>query len=89
MTDQQAEILKFSVETGTITLTLRGRGDTAVDTTVGSTLSILVAQFGLPLPSGAMPDVVSPNDLTPVPTSAVPVNPNPTTTPTPSPTPGR
>jgi pilus assembly protein CpaB len=89
MTDQQAEILKFSVETGTITLTLRGRGDTGVDTTVGSTLSILVAQFGLPLPSGAMPDVVSPNDLTPVPTSAVPVNPNATPTPTPSPTPGR
>jgi pilus assembly protein CpaB len=87
LTDQQAEIVKFSGEIGTITLVLRGRGDSAVDTTIGSTLSILVEQFGLPLPSGAVPEVVSPSDLTPVPTSAVQTTPAPAGTATPTPTP--
>lgn len=84
LTDQQAEILKFSVETGNITLVLRGRGDTAVDTTLGSTLSLLVSQFGLPLPNGLPPDVISPADLTPVATTSAPIS-APTTTPTPTP----
>jgi pilus assembly protein CpaB len=83
LTDQQAEVLKFSVDAGAISLVLRGRGDTAVDTTIGATLSLLVTQFGLPLPGVAVPEVISPSDLTPIPTSAAPVN----TTPTPSPTP--
>jgi pilus assembly protein CpaB len=87
LTDQQAEIVKFSGEIGTITLVLRGRGDSAVDTTIGSTLSILVEQFGLPLPSGAVPEVVSPSDLTPVPTSAVQTTPAPAGTAIPTPTP--
>jgi pilus assembly protein CpaB len=87
LTDQQSEILKYSVETGTITLALRGRGDTAVDSTFGSTLSLLVSQFGLPLPGGSPPEVISQSDLTPVATSAVPVNTNPTATPTPTPKP--
>ena len=89
LTDQQAEIVKFSVEAGAISLALRGRGDTAVDTTIGSTMSLLVSQFGLPLPGGAVPEVISPGDLTPVPTSAAPVNTTPTLSPTPSPTPTR
>jgi pilus assembly protein CpaB len=86
LTDQQAEIVKFSTESGSISLALRGRGDTAVDNTVGATLSLLVSQFGLPLPGGAVPEVFSQGDLTPVPTSAVPVNPAATTS-TPTPTP--
>jgi pilus assembly protein CpaB len=86
LTDQQAEIVKFSTESGSISLALRGRGDTAVDNTVGATLSLLVEQFGLPLPGAAIPEVVSPSNLTPIPTSAAPVNPAPTTTPTPTPT---
>jgi pilus assembly protein CpaB len=85
LTDQQAEIVKFSTDTGTISLALRGRGDTAVDNTLGATLSLLVSQFGLPLPSGALPDVISQNDLTQIPTS--PATANPATTPTPTPTP--
>jgi pilus assembly protein CpaB len=87
LTDQQAEIVKFSVEAGSISLALRGRGDAAVDTTIGSTMSLLVSQFGLPLPGGAVPEVISPSDLTPIPTSAVPVNttPTPSTSPTPTP----
>jgi pilus assembly protein CpaB len=83
LTDQQAEIVKFSVDSGTISLALRGRGDAAVDNTLGATLALLVSQFGLPLPGVPVPEVVSPDDLTPVATSAAPVN----TTPTPSPTP--
>jgi len=88
LTDQQAEIVKFSTEAGAISLALRGRGDTAVDNTIGSTMSLLVSQFGLPLPGGTVPELISPSNLTPIPTSAVPVNPatTPTTTPTPTPT---
>ena len=89
LTDQQAEIVKFSTESGTISLALRGRGDTAVDNTIGATLSLLVSQFGLPLPGGAEPEVISQNDLTPVATSAAPVNPATTPTTTPTPTPSR
>jgi pilus assembly protein CpaB len=86
MTDQQAEILKFSGETGVVTLVLRGRGDTTIENTIGSTLDILVSQFGLPVPGAVPPDVISPSDLTPVPTSAVPVA-TPVATPTATPTP--
>jgi len=85
LTDQQAEIVKFSTESGTISLALRGRGDTAVDNTVGATLALLVEQFGLPLPGVAVPEVISQSDLTPVATVAAPAN--PATTPTPTPTP--
>jgi len=85
LTDQQAEIVKFSTESGVISLALRGRGDTAVDNTIGATLSLLVGQFGLPLPGVALPELISQSDLTPVPTSAAPVNQTPTTTPTPTP----
>jgi len=88
LTDQQAEIVKFSTETGTISLALRGRGDTAVDNTLGATLSLLVSQFGLPLPGGAVPELISQSDLTPVATLAAPANPvtTPTLTLTPTPT---
>jgi pilus assembly protein CpaB len=86
LTDQQAEIVKFSTDFGTISLALRGRGDTAVDNTIGSTLSLLVSQFGLPLPGGTVPELISPSNLTPVATSAAPVNPATTPTPTPTPT---
>jgi pilus assembly protein CpaB len=83
LTDQQAEIVKFSTESGVISLTLRGRGDTAVDNTLGATLSLLVEQFGLPLPGVAVPEVISQSDLTPVATPAATANPATTPTPTP------
>jgi pilus assembly protein CpaB len=86
VTDQQAEILKFSSETGVVTLVLRGRGDTAVENTVGSTLEILVSQYGLPVPGAVPPSVISPSDLTPLPQSAPTAAPpaaTPATTPTP------
>jgi len=83
LTDQQAEIVKFSTESGVISLTLRGRGDTAIDNTFGATLALLVEQFGLPLPGVAVPEVISQNDLTPIATPAAPTAPATTPTPTP------
>jgi pilus assembly protein CpaB len=85
LTDQQAEIVKFSTESGLISLALRGRGDSAVEDTIGATLSLLVEQFGLPLPGAPVPELFSQSDLTPVATSAAPTI--PATTPTPTPTP--
>ncbi|HNP69515.1 MAG TPA: Flp pilus assembly protein CpaB [Kouleothrix sp.] len=85
VTDQQAELLKFSLEQGTgITLVLRGRGDAAIETTTGATLDLLVSQYGLPLPQPALPAVSGPTSLTPLPTTgpAQPAGatPTPTTT---------
>jgi pilus assembly protein CpaB len=85
VTDQEAELIKLSREQGTgVTLVLRGRGDTAVETTVGATLDLLVSQFGLPLPEPAPPAFFAPSQLTQLPTvaaaTAVPAR-------TPSPTP--
>jgi len=85
LTDQQSEVMKYSIENGVITLALRGRGDTTVDTTIGSTLQILVEQFGLPLPAAPVPEVISQSDLTPVPTVVVPAGASPTPTATPTP----
>lgn len=80
VTDQQAELLKFSIEQGTgITLVLRGRGDSAIETTTGATIDLLVSQYGLPLPQPAVPAVSAPSALTPVPTTLAPAaSPTPT-----------
>jgi pilus assembly protein CpaB len=88
VTDQQAEIIKLSREQGNgITLVLRGRGDSTVETTIGATIDLLVSQFGLPLPNPAEPAFFSPNQLTPLPTvvgtTAPATTPTPTVTPTP------
>ena len=86
VTDQQAELLKFSIEQGTgITLVLRGRGDSAIETTTGATLDLLVSQYGLPLPQPAAPAVSQQDALTPVPTTNAPTAPAINTTPTPTP----
>lgn len=83
VTDQQAEILKYSLEQGTgITLVLRGRGDNAIEDTTGATFDLLVSQYGLPLPQPASPAVSEPDSLTPLPTSNATPAP---TTPTPTP----
>lgn len=82
--DQEAEIIKFSREAGTgITLVLRGRGDTTVETTLGVTIDILANQFGLPIGGEILPQVISPDQLTPQPTR-VPITP-PSGAPTPTP----
>lgn len=87
LTDQQAEIVKYSVEQGNgITLVLRGRGDTAVETTVGATLDLLISQFGLPLPNPVIPALINNNQLSPVntaPQAPAPAAPAPTPAPAP------
>jgi pilus assembly protein CpaB len=48
---------------------LRGAGDTAFEPTIGVTLDLLVAEFGLPLPRPLPPRVFGENEvLTPEPT---------------------
>jgi pilus assembly protein CpaB len=91
VTDQQAEIIKLSREQGNgITLVLRGRGDTAVENTIGATIDLLVSQFGLPLPNPVAPAFFAPSQLTPIPTiagtvaPAAPTAPAAATTPTPT-----
>lgn len=61
VTDQEAEVIKYSLEQGVgVTLVLRGRGDTAVETTTGATLDLLISQFGLPLPEPVAPATPGP-----------------------------
>jgi pilus assembly protein CpaB len=84
LTDQEAEILDLSRRHGNIvTLVLRGRGDTAVETTIGATVDLLVSRFGLPVPNPAEPAFFGPDDLTPIPTLSVTATPAGTPTPTP------
>lgn len=86
VTDQQAEIIKLSRERGSgITLVLRGRGDSAVESTTGATIDLLVTRFGLPIPEPASPAFFSPNQLTQVPTTAATTGPAAAGTPTPTP----
>jgi pilus assembly protein CpaB len=88
VTDQEAEIIKFSREqNNAITLVLRGRGDTATETTIGATIDLLVSQYGLPLPNPAAPAFFSPNELTQVPTTTPTAAPAGTPAVTPTPTP--
>jgi pilus assembly protein CpaB len=61
VTDQEAEVIKYSLEQGLgVTLVLRGRGDTAVETTTGATLDLLISEFGLPLPQPFEPTTPGP-----------------------------
>jgi pilus assembly protein CpaB len=87
VTDQQAELLKFSLEQGTgLTLVLRGRGDSAIETTTGATFDLLVSQYGVPVPQPVAPALLPENQLTPIPTTGAPAT-TPATTPTVTPTP--
>jgi pilus assembly protein CpaB len=78
VTDQQAEVIKFAIEKSKgITLVLRGRGDDAIETTLGTTLDILISRYGMPVPVPVGPAVGPVTQLTPLPATAVP----PTVTP--------
>jgi pilus assembly protein CpaB len=88
VTDQEAEIIKFSREqNNALTLVLRGRGDTATETTIGATIDLLVSQYGLPVPDPAAPAFFAPNELTQIPTIAATAAPAGTPAVTPTPTP--
>jgi pilus assembly protein CpaB len=51
LTDQQAEVMELArIQDAAVTLVLRGRGDTAIETTNGVTIRSLISDFGLPMP---------------------------------------
>jgi pilus assembly protein CpaB len=68
VTDQEAEIIRYSLQQSSgMALVLRGRGDTAVETTLGVTMNILMSQFGLPQPQPQLPPPAPLSALTPTP----------------------
>lgn len=68
--NQEVELMEFAMaSTARMTLVLRGAGDTAFEPTLGTTIDLLISEFGLPLPRPLPPRVVSPQELfTPEPT---------------------
>jgi pilus assembly protein CpaB len=51
VTDQQAEVIKYSLDKGGImNLTLRRTGDRGIETTTGMTFDLIVRDYGVPLP---------------------------------------
>ncbi len=56
VTNQEAEVLRFALDRGIgLSTLLRGAGDTTNERTVGSTLRILIDNYGMPVPSGLPP----------------------------------
>jgi pilus assembly protein CpaB len=56
VTNQEAEVLRFALDRGIgISTLLRSAGDQTTERTVGSTLRILIDNFGMPVPSGMPP----------------------------------
>lgn len=70
LTDQEIELLEFANQSSArIVLALRGTDDTAIETTSGVTIDLLVREFGLPLPQPLPPRVYSEAEVfTPQPT---------------------
>lgn len=76
VTNQEAEVLRFSLDRGIgITTVLRRAGDHTTERTVGATMRILVDNYGMPMPSFAQVaqqpmavDVEGATKLPPVPT---------------------
>ena len=63
VTNQEAEVLRFALDRGIgISTLLRATGDHTTERTVGSTLRILIDNYGMPLPSG-MPPVQQPGPV--------------------------
>lgn len=70
LTDQEIELLEFANQSSArVVLVLRGTDDTAIETTSGVTLDLLVREFGLPLPQPLPPRVYGEAEVfTPQPT---------------------
>lgn len=70
LTDQEIELLEFANQSSArIVLALRGTDDTAIETTSGVTIDLLVREFGLPLPQPLPPRVYGEAEVfTPQPT---------------------
>ncbi len=76
MTDQEAEIVKFTLDQQDpkpqITLVLRGRDDSVVEETTGITLRLLTSRYGLPMPEPLQPLAIAPEEITPGPARPTP-----------------
>lgn len=76
MTDQEAEIVKFTLDQQDpkpqITLVLRGRDDSGIEETTGITLRLLTSRYGLPLPEPLQPLALAPEEITPGPARPTP-----------------
>lgn len=76
MTDQEAEIVKFTLDQQDpkpqITLVLRGRDDGEIENTTGVTLRLLTSRYGLPLPEPLQPLALAPEEITPGPARPTP-----------------
>lgn len=76
MTDQEAEIVKFTLDQQDpkpqITLVLRGRDDSVIEETTGITLRLLTSRYGLPLPEPLQPLALAPEEITPGPARPTP-----------------
>ncbi|MFQ3629939.1 MAG: flagellar biosynthesis protein FlgA [Roseiflexus sp.] len=76
MTDQEAEIVKFTLDQQDpkpqITLVLRGRDDGEIEETTGVTLRLLTSRYGLPLPEPLQPLALAPEEITPGPARPTP-----------------
>lgn len=56
VTSQEAEVLRFALDRGIgISTLLRASGDHTTERTVGSTLRVLIDNYGMPVPSGLPP----------------------------------
>lgn len=68
--DQEVELMEFSLAANArMVLVLRGAGDAGFEPTIGASLDLLVAEFGLPLPRPLPPRVFSEQEaFTPEPT---------------------
>ncbi|GIW00664.1 SAF domain-containing protein [Roseiflexus sp.] len=78
MTDQEAEIVKFTLDQQDpkpqITLVLRGRDDGDIEETTGITLRLLTSRYGLPLPEPLQPLALAPEEITPGPARPTPTS---------------
>ncbi|MCS7288978.1 MAG: RcpC/CpaB family pilus assembly protein [Roseiflexus sp.] len=76
MTDQEAEIVKFTLDQQDpkpqITLVLRGRDDGVIEETTGITLRLLTSRYGLPIPEPLQPLAIAPAEITPGPARPTP-----------------
>lgn len=67
--DQEAELIEYArASDSRLSLVLRGSGDTAVEQTVGASLDLLIAEFGVPLPQPESLFAYGRDALTPQPT---------------------
>lgn len=76
MTDQEAEIVKFTLDQQDpkpqITLVLRGRDDSVIEETTGITMRLLTSRYGLPMPEPLQPLAIAPEEITPGPARPTP-----------------